>query len=347
MKKLNKLSIAILAASASTFVSAVDLGEVNGTKFSVGGYLKAETIWGMPDAGSNSVEGSARQSRFNLKATKEVDGHKLGGFIEGDFWGSAGSAYAWRLRHAYISIDSLTVGQTWSGNFFATAPFDVRMINFFGPGWGSIAGIGAHVRPDFVAHYRTNGFTISAAEPLYSEAEMPDMVVSYAQRFKSGSGYSVAVTAREAQSDVADPTASKVGAAFSFQGKLAVGKGAITAGAFTGKAQGPNTGMCNGGAYNPTLIASCDADGGDLISQTGFSVGVTQDLNEKLNGTLRYGKTMVDDAADSSGAMTTATLMYKYAPGLDLGIEWRDQNMQNHPLRPDGQQIEVMAMYKF
>ncbi len=171
----------------------------------------------MPDSGDNTVEGSARQSRFNLKATKEVDGHKLGGFIEGDFWGSAGSAYAWRLRHAYISIDKLTVGQTWSGNFFATAPFDVPMINFFGPGWGSIAGNGGTVRPDIVAHYRTNGFTISAAEPLYSNAAMPDMVVAYAQRFESGSGYSAAITAREVE-QLTDN--SEIGAALSFQGKL-------------------------------------------------------------------------------------------------------------------------------
>ncbi|WP_299199553.1 hypothetical protein [uncultured Amphritea sp.] len=56
---------------------------------------------------------------------------------------------------------------------------------------------------------------------------------------------------------------------------------------------------------------------------------------------------MVDDVADTEAFMTTATLMYKYAPGLDLGIEWRDQDMANHPMRPAGQQVEVMAMYKF
>ncbi len=346
MKKLNKLSIAVLAATASTFVSAVELGEVNGTTFSVGGYLKAEAIWGMPDSGNNDVEGTARQSRFNLKATKEVDGHKIGGFIEGDFWGSGASGtYDWRMRHAYISIDNLTVGQTWSGNFFATAPFDARMINFFGPGWGTIAGNGGTVRPSMVAHYRTNGFTISAAEPLYDEASMPDMVVAYAQRFKSGSGYSAAITAREVQQLGDD---SEIGAALSFQGRLAVGKGSVTAGVFSGKGQGPNTGLCVGGTWNPTKTATCDIDAsGNLVSQTGFNVGITQNLTDKLNGTVRYGKVEVDDTADTSGYMTTATLIYSYLPGLDLGIEWRDQNMANHPLRPAGQQVEVMAMYKF
>ncbi|MBQ0785482.1 MAG: hypothetical protein KBT66_14715 [Amphritea sp.] len=347
MKKLNTLSIAILAATASTFVSAVELGEVDGTKFSIGGYLKAEAIWGMPDNGANDVEGTARQSRFNIKANKEVDGHKLGGALEGDFWGTGASGtYDWRMRHAFISIDALTVGQTWSGNFFATAPFDAVMINFFGSGYGTIAGNGGTVRPSMVAHYRTNGFIISAAEPLYDEASMPDMVVSYAQRFKSGSAYSAAITAREVQTTSVDD--SKIGAAVSLLGKFAVGKGALFAGAFTGKGQGVNSGLCVGGAWNPGITASCDIDAaGDLVSQTGFNLGISQNLTEKLNGTLRYGKVEVDDAADTSAYMTTATLMYNYLPGLDLGIEWRDQDMASHPLRPVGQQVEVMAMYKF
>lgn len=347
MKKLNKLSIAILAATASTFVSAVELGEVKGTTFSIGGYLKAEAIWGMPDSGDNSVEGTTRQSRFNLKAEKNIDGHKVTGFIESDFWenSSYSDAAALRLRHAYISIDNLTVGQTWSGNFFATAPFDARMINFFGPGWGTIGGNGGTVRPSLVAHYRTNGFTLSAAEPLYDNAEMPDLVVAYAQRFEGGSGYSAAITAREVEQLSDD---SDIGAAISIQGKLAIGNGALFAGAFTGKGQGPNTGLCVGGTWNPGNTASCDIDAtGKLISQTGFNLGVTQNLTSNLNGTLRYGKVEVDDAADTSAYMTTATLMYSYLPDLDFGIEWRDQDMANHPLRPAGQQVEVMALYKF
>src|SRR5690554_4687262 len=344
------LTIAFIAAASSTSVSALELGEVGGTKFSVGGYLKAEAIWGNPDSGEKSVEGSARQSRLNLKATKEVDGHIIGGFIEGDFWGAGASgSYDWRLRHAYISIDNFTVGQTWSGGFFATAPFDAPMINFFGAGWGTIACNGGTVCPDCVAHYRTNGLTISAQEPLLQNADMPDMVVSYTQRFDDGSNYSAAITAREVE-QLADD--SEIGAGVSFQGKLAYGSGELFAGAFSGKGLGVNTGLCVGGTWGPSTAprnnTNCDIDSaGNLVSQTGFNVGVTQRLTDKLSGTLRYGKVMVDDTADTSAFMTTATLMYSYLPGLDLGIEWRDQDMANHPLRPVGQQVDVMAMYKF
>jgi len=234
MKKLNKLSIAILAATASTFVSAVELGEFKGTTFSVGGYLKAEAIWGMPDSGDNTLETTTRQSRFNLKASKNIDGHKVSGFIESDFWEnqSYNSTAALRLRHAFISIDNLTIGQTWNGQFFATAPFDARMINFFGPGFGTIGGNGGTVRPSTVVHYTTNGFRFSAQDPLYDNASMPDLVASYSNRFESGSAYNVAVTARAVQTtSVAD---SYIGATLSLLGKLAVGNGALFACELTG-----------------------------------------------------------------------------------------------------------------
>ena len=349
MNKLNKLSIAVLAATASTFVSAVELGEFKGTTFSVGGYLKAEAIWGMPDSGENTLETTTRQSRFNLKASKEIEGHKVSGFIESDFWEyqtSYSTSAALRLRHAFISIDNLTIGQTWNGQFFATAPFDARMINFFGPGFGTIGGNGGTVRPSTVVHYTTNGFRFTAQDPLYDNASMPDLVASYSNRFKSGCAYNVAVTAREVQTTSVDD--SEIGATISLLGKLAVGNGALFAGAFTGKGAGPYSGVCVGGMWNPTKTATCDIDAsGDLISQTGFNLGVTQNLTENLNGTLRYGKVEVDDAADTSAYETTATLIYTYLPGLDFGIEWRDQDQANHPLRPAGQQVEVMAMYKF
>lgn len=356
MKKLNKLSIAILAATASTFVSAVELGEINGTTFSVGGFLKAEAIWNNPDdkasvTNMNTIEGTARQSRFNIKAVnKNVDGHKVAGFIEADFWENQGSyttTPGLRLRHAYISVDNLTVGQTWSGQFFATAPYGPRMLNFFGPGFGTIAGTGGTVRPSMVAHYRTNGFTLTAQEPIYSKASMPDLVVSYGKRFKSGSAYSAAVTAREVETSSVND--SEIGAAVSLMGKLAIGKGALFAGGFTGKGAGVYSGLCVGGPWSPApgVSEGCDYEGNDLVSQTGFNLGITQNLTDTLNGTLTYGKVKVDDVAETSAYMTTATLMYKYTPSLDLGIEWRDQDMANHPLRFDGQQVEVMAMYKF
>jgi hypothetical protein len=65
--------------------------------------LKPEAIWGMPDASENTLESTAHQSRFNFKAAKEIDGHKLAGFIEADFWENQGSYSQHRVCVTLIS----------------------------------------------------------------------------------------------------------------------------------------------------------------------------------------------------------------------------------------------------
>jgi hypothetical protein len=51
-------------------------------------------------------------------------------------------------------------------------------MNFFGPGFGTIAGNGGTVRPSMVTHYRANGFTLTAQNPIYTNASVPDLTVS-------------------------------------------------------------------------------------------------------------------------------------------------------------------------
>lgn len=358
MKTIKTLAAALVVAGISASAGAVELGEFKGATFSMGGFLKAEGIWGNPDNGKNTFDATARESRINFKATREVEGHKLTGFIEGDLWNNQNydDSAELRLRHAFVRINNLTVGQTWSGQFFATAPFDARMINFFGPGWGTIGGNGGTIRPSMVAHYvLDNGLRLTAQEPIYDNASLPDMVVSYSKRYKSGSAYNVAVTVREVEQLNYD---SEIGAALSLMGRFAVAKGALFAGAYTGKGVGVYSGACNAGLWapnsapapaNPVKSHLCDINAatGALVAQSGFNLGVTQNLTPKLNATLRYGKVMVDNAADLSAYMTTATLIYNYLPSVDFGIEWRDQDNRNHPLRPAGQQVEVMAKYYF
>lgn len=345
MKKFTKLALALAVSGASVAASAMELGEFNGTKFSVGGYIKAEGVFNNPDNGSSTFDATARQSRINFKVAKEVEGHKVAGFVEGDFYGSnsTGSTYDWRMRHAFISVDNVTVGQTWNGQFFAVAPLDGEMVNFWGLGAGTIAGNGGRVRRDVVLHYVNGGVRLTAQDPVFTDADMPDLVASYTQRFQSGSAYNVALTAREVQNG----TDSDVGAGLSLAGKLAVGSGALHASAFTGEGMGVYSGVCQGGMWNPTRDADCDAVGGDLVEQSGFSVAYSHRFSDKLRGTARYGEVNVDDAADTSLEMTNVNLIYTYLPGLDLGIEWRDQSEGTLPQRPEGQQIELMAMYKF
>lgn len=346
MKKVSKLTVIISTVFAFNGANAVDLGEFNGTKFEVGGYIKAEGIFNQPDNADNTFDATVRQSRFNLKTSKMAGDRRLKGFIEGDFYGgnASGSTYDWRLRHAYIGIDNLTIGQTWNGQFFAIAPFDGEMINFFGSGAGTIAGNGGKIRPDLSIHYTKKGFRFTAQDPVNEGADMPDLVTSYSKRFKTGSALNFAVTARE----VENGGDSDVGLGASLIGKLSVGgSGSLHGSAFTGEGMGVYSGVCVGGNWNPTLDATCDVEGGNLVKQSGYSVAYKHKFNNRLRGTVRHGDVNVDDNNDTSFDMTNVNLIYKTNPNLEYGVEWRSQSSANHSTRPEGEQIEVMAKYNF
>lgn len=350
-----RLSLAIVlatSATAATSAHALDLGEFNGTQFSLGGYVKAEGIFDRPDNGDNSFEGTARQSRLNFSAAREVEGHKVKGFIEGDFWGGAGSTYDWRLRHAFLSVDNLTLGQTWNGQFHAIAPVDVEVLNFWGPMAGTIGGNGGVVRPDLVLHYTQGGLRLTLQDPVYTGADMPDMVASYTHRTDSGHTFNLAVTGREVSTLDDD---SDFGAAISLGGKFMLGNTALSLTGFTGEGVGTYSGFGYSGTWNPSKNVDINAEG-DLITTTGFSAGVTQKFSDKLRGTVRYGQVKADEVADGvedTLKMSNINLVYTYLPGLEFGIEWRDQNQTTLPpglgnkSRVNGQQVEVMAMYRF
>lgn len=312
----------------------------------------------MPDEGDQDFEGSMRQSRLNFSAEREVSGHKLKAFIEGDFWDNNTTAndstYALRMRHAYIAVDNLTIGQTWNGQFFANAPFDVTMLNFWGPGTGTIAGNGAVVRPDLVVHYTTGGFRLTAQDPVWSEAAYPDMVAAYTYR-TGGHAFNLAVTGRDVNT-VGDE--SEFGAAISAAAKLQFADTTFAVSAYTGEGAGVYAGWGYNGATGPSQDADVNQVTGELIKTTGFSAGVTQSFMDNLKGTIRYGQVEAEEVAagmeEDTFKMINVNLVYTYFPGLDFGIEWRDQNAPNRPptsasssIRPEGQQVELMAMYKF
>lgn len=355
MQLKNKLALAVAVASMSSQIYAFEVGEIDGTTFSVGGYVKAEGIFNDPDGDDRSFDGTARQSRLNFEVDSEVQGHDVTAFVEGDFWDNAtdttDSSYAMRLRHAFIQVDNLTLGQTWNGQFFATAPFDVEILDFYGTGIGSVAGSGAVVRPDLVLHYTTGGLQFSFQDPLYSDADMPDMVASYMHRTEAGHAFNVAVTGREVQTGADD---SEFGAAISLAGKLNFGDTSLALSGYTGEGNNVYSGWGFNGAAAPVPNfegrGEVDASG-DLVSTTGLTAGVSHRFSESLRGNIRYGQVKADEVAadvnDDTLQVTNVNLIYTYLPGLDFGVEWRDRNALTMPLRPGGQQVELMAMYKF
>lgn len=357
MKNKNKVFVGMIMVGLSSQVAAIDLGEFNGVELSIGGYIKAEGIVNMPDKGSQDFDGSMRQSRLNFAAKKDVNGHKLKGFVEMDFWDNVtdgkDSSYAPRLRHAYISIDNVTIGQTWNGQFLAAAPLDVEMVNFWGPGFGTIAGNGTVVRPDLVVNYAKNGFLVSAQDPTWDQASYPDMVAAYTYR-TGAHAFNLAVTGREVNTTGND---SKFGAAVSAAAKFKFSSTQLAISGFTGKGAGVYAGWGYSGFTGASQNADVNATG-DLITTTGFSTGVTQNFMENLRGTVRYGQVKAGEVKvgmdKDTMEMVNVNLIYSYLPDLDFGIEWRYQNAPTLPdtaaasaRRPKGKQLEMFAMYKF
>lgn len=341
MLYIKNLSFGLAVLGMGVQAQAIDLVTKGDATLSIGGYVKAEGIFYSPDEGESEFKGSARQSRINIKTTKNVEDKKLTGFIEGDFYGNAANGGSdLRLRHAYVQLDDLTIGKTWNGQFLAVYPLLTEQLDFRGTGLGTISGGGADIRPDLTVHYTHKGFRFTAQEPVYDRADLPDMVVSYKDNI-SDLSYNLAVTAREAKTG----DDSDIGVGISLAGKLNLGNDSLHASVYNGKGMGVYSTVCVGkGATN---APDCDAEDGKLISQTGFTLGYRHKFTEKLFSNMRYGEINVDDAADTSVNVKSINLIYNYLPDLDFGIEWRDRSDKTLSQVKKGQQVEVMAKYNF
>lgn len=336
-------------------VGAVEIGTFDGTSVSVGGYFKAEGDFYNPDVGDTKFEGTAGQSRLNFTAKKNVNGHRVVGFAEGDFYGGdvTDSSYDFRLRHAFIKVDNLTIGKTWSGQFLATVPFDVPFLDFFNGGKGNLGGNGGVVRPDLTVHYEQSGARLSLQSPINNEAAYPDFVLNYARTLDNGLALSIAFAGRDVakSNSTNNSNDSEFGGSVIYASKYTYKDTGFHINGYTGKGQGIYAGFGYGGPWSPGLRPVVDVDAnGELIKTSGLVAGISHKFTDSLRGAIRYAQIKADDTAPGSEDkfdIKHVNLIYTYFPELDFGIEWREQNLPSHPTRPAGQQVEVMAMYKF
>ncbi|WP_296237069.1 hypothetical protein [Psychrobacter sp. UBA5136] len=343
MLYIKNLSFGLAVLGMGVQAQAIDLVTKGDATLSIGGYVKAEGIFYSPDEGESEFKGSARQSRINIKTTKNVEDKKLTGFIEGDFYGNAANGGSdLRLRHAYVQLDDLTIGKTWNGQFLAVYPLLTEQLDFRGTGLGTISGGGADIRPDLTVHYTHKGFRFTAQDPVYDKADLPDMVVSYKDNI-SDLSYNLAVTAREAKNG----DDSDIGVGVSLAGKLNFGNDSLHASVYNGKGMGVYSTVCVGKVLGAINAPDCDAEDGKLVSQTGFTLGYRHKFTEKLFSNMRYGEINVNDVADTSINVKSINLIYNYLPDLDFGIEWRDRSDKALSQVKKGQQVEVMAKYNF
>ena len=232
-----------------------------------------------------------------------------------------------------------------AGSFLRSPPHLTEQFDFWGTGFGTIAGSGMHARPDLTLHYAKNRLRLTAQHPVHEDTDLPEMVASYSDDL-SNLDNTLAVTAREAGTGVGSDLDSDLGLGVSLAGKLKLGEGSIHGSVYTGKGMGVYSGVCTTGTLTQVSV-NCNAQDGELVSPTGFSVGYQHKFKPKIRGNIRYGEVNVNNEADTSIDIKSANLIYTYLPNLDLGVEWRDRSDTTLPWRQAGQEVEIMAKYTF
>lgn len=148
------------------------------TEVTVSGYVKADFFFDSDnDLGDTFVASSiptsgetgdghfrahARQSRFRIRSSADLEGQTLQTHIEGDFFGGGGNesfsnSTGFRLRHAYFTVGGWTIGQTWT-NFMDFVAYPTT-VDFFGPAGKSFA------RQVQVRYTLSNGLSFSLENP--------------------------------------------------------------------------------------------------------------------------------------------------------------------------------------
>lgn len=134
LKKLalkSAVATAVLGAMMATAHAGVSFQTKGGAEAEVYGFVRGDAVYQIYGADSvfNNVENApvgANQKRdvdlnttmattrlgFNFNAP--VEGQKLGGKLEADFYGDGPNGSKFRIRHAYMTYNNWLLGQTWS-----------------------------------------------------------------------------------------------------------------------------------------------------------------------------------------------------------------------------------------
>lgn len=344
-------------------------GAVAGTKFTVGGFVRTDMMYtqtgdgeladgsagrdlylpgGTPVGGADEgtdFDAHAKFSRLWLGFDNVSDaGDKVSARIEFDFFGGAlgnqqaTNTYGATIRHAFVSWNQWTVGQTWS-NFMDPAAL-IDSVDFVGPTDGTV-----FVRQPQVRY--TNGpwsFSLENPETTFvpfrggakvssDDNSIPDLVARYT--YKPAWGHLTgAVMLRQLKHETTGVNAiddSQTAVAGSISGRYNFDANndlrfALNVGGGIGRYVG--------------LGISSDAvlDGsGNLETIDGVAgfVGFRHAFSPQLRGNLYYAASNYDNDTALTGTAVTksvdsisANLIYSPLPKLDVGFELRFANRE-------------------
>lgn len=350
--KLSLISVATLLALSSTAVAG-------DTEFKFGGYVKADvmfsdysngapdsgnlsrqfyvpgTIYGTPGNGEQVVDFQARESRFNFKTSTDVDGHKLSGFIELDFMTHAdgnervSNSYSPRIRHAFVSFDNWTVGQTWST--FQNPGALPENLDFVGAAEGTPFVRQTQVR------YTNGGFQFAIENPettltpngggsrmTSGSGMVPDFVARYNFKTEGGAKFTVAGLARQLNIENASYDSQTMGYGVSFTGVIPVGDDDIKLSATAGDGMGRYM------ALNYANAGVLDANGDiKTISSYGGFASYRHWWNDKWRSSFTLSGFKADnDVALTGGSVNEESysgyinLLYSPVKPMTVGVEY-------------------------
>ncbi len=359
-KGLSLIGLVVASALAATNVSA---SVIDDTDVNFGGYIKVDTMFsdynnGAPDSGSISrqfyvpgtiygvdgngsqvVDFQARESRFNFKTVSSIDDHKLTSFIELDFMTHAdgnervSNSYSPRIRHAFVSFDNWTVGQSWTT--FQNPAALPENLDFVGAAEGTPFVRQTQVR------YTNGGFQFSLENPettlnayqstsriVSGSGMVPDVVARYNIKTEQGAKFSVAGIARklniETEINDIQLDATAMGYGVSVSGILPVGKDDLKFTATYGEGLGRYM------ALNYVNAGVIDADGDiDTISSYGGFIAYRHWWNDKWRTSLTASAFSADnntslmaDEVNKDSYSGYVNLLYSPVKPLTVGVEY-------------------------
>lgn len=329
------------------------------TEFKFGGYVKTDvmfsdysngapdsgnlsrqfyvpgTIYGDPSNGEQVVDFQARESRFNFKTSTDLDGHKLSGFIELDFMTHAdgnervSNSYSPRIRHAFISYDNWTVGQTWTT--FQNPGALPENLDFVGAAEGT-----PFVRQTMV-RYTNGGFQFAVENPettvtpngggsriTSGSGMVPDFVARYNFKTEGGAKFTVAGLARQLNLEQDDLDSQEMGYGVSFTGVIPVGSDDIKLSATAGDGLGRYM------ALNYANAGVLDENGDiETISSFGGFASYRHWWNDKWRSSVTLSGFKADNnealtggAANKESYSGYVNLLYSPVKPLTVGVEY-------------------------
>jgi hypothetical protein len=333
------------------------------TEMTFGGYIKADVMFsdygnGAPDSGSLSrqfyvpgtiygttgngkqvVDFQARESRFNFKTVTDVEGHKLTGFIELDFLTHTdgnervSNSYSPRIRHAFMSYDNWTVGQTWTT--FQNPGALPENLDFVGAAEGT-----PFVRQSLLRYTSGNWqFSIENPETTVTplggggritsgSGVVPDVVGRYNFSTANGSALSFAAIVRQIDLEQVVGTTvydtSELGYGVSFAGVIPVGKDDLKFTATYGEGLGRYM------ALNYANAGVLDANGGiQAIKSFGGFVSYRHWWSEQWRSSVTFSGFSADnDVALTGGSVNKeaysgyVNLLFSPSKPVTFGVEY-------------------------